>query len=104
MTICSRSGIDGRIGDLGELLAEVVVEGAHLARQHRHRRVVTHGADRLLAAFGQHADHLVALLEGDLEQLLVDRQIRRGTAAAVVSGSASSVDFSEPLWAFSHCR
>ena len=54
--------IDRRVGDLRELLAEVVVERAHLVRQHRHRRVVAHRADRLALVLGQHADDLVALL------------------------------------------
>ena len=62
--------IDGRVGDLRELLAEVVVQRARLARQHRQRRVVAHRGDRLLPLLGQHPQHLLALLVADAEQLL----------------------------------
>ena len=66
--------IDRRIGDLRELLAEIVVQRADLVRQHRHRRVIAHGADRLALILGEHADDLVALLGGDAEHLLIDRE------------------------------
>ena len=66
--------VDGRVGDLRELLAEVVVKRAHLVRQHRHRRVVAHRAHRLILVLGEHADDLVALLLGDVEHLLVERE------------------------------
>ena len=42
--------VDRRVGDLGKLLPEVVGEQARAARQHRHRRIIAHGAHRLLAA------------------------------------------------------
>ncbi len=64
-------GVDGRVGDLRELLAEKVGDMAHAARQHGHRRVVPHGTDGFLAALGERADDLVALLEGDEEHFLV---------------------------------
>ncbi len=35
-------GVDGRVGDLGELLAEIVEEDLWLVRQHGERRVVAH--------------------------------------------------------------
>ena len=41
--------IDRRIGDLGEVLLEVVVEQLGLLRQHRDRRVGAHGAQRVIA-------------------------------------------------------
>ena len=69
--------IDGRVGDLRELLAEVVVQRARLARQHRQRRVVAHRGDRLLPLLGQHPQHLLALLVADAEQLLAAAPPRR---------------------------
>jgi hypothetical protein len=62
-------GIDGRIGHLGELLAEIVVERPLLTGEHGHGGVVAHGAGGLLAGFRQGAEQLVALLEADLIHL-----------------------------------
>ncbi len=67
--------VDGRIGDLGELLTEVVVGRANLAGQHGERGVVAHAADAFLAAFGQHPQHVDALFIGEREHLLVDRDV-----------------------------
>ena len=64
-------GIDGRVGHLGEHLAEVVVQGTLAGGEHRHRGVVPHGAHRLLAILAEHADHLIQLFKGVAEQLLV---------------------------------
>ena len=66
--------VDGRIGDLGELLAEVVVQRAHLLRQHRHGRVVAHRAHRLALILGQHANDFVALLGRYVVHFLEQRQ------------------------------
>ena len=66
ITIDFAQRIDRRVGDLRELLAEIVVERAHLVRQHRHRRVVAHRADRLALVLGEHADDFVALLRATL--------------------------------------
>ena len=65
--------IDRRIGHLRELLPQIVERRTHLLGQHRHGRVVAHGADGFLALFGQHADHLVQFLGAEIEQLLVGR-------------------------------
>ena len=72
--------IDGRVGDLGEDLPEVVVERALLLRQHGHGRVIAHRTDGFGAGLGQHAQHLLALLVAEVEELLVDRH-RIGTDA-----------------------
>ncbi len=45
-------GIDGRIGDLAEILPEEMAQGAELVGQHGRRGVIAHGADGFLAAFG----------------------------------------------------
>ncbi len=63
--------VDGRVGHLGKLLAEVVIDRTHPAGQHSHGGIVTHGAHRLLAVLAERAQYLVALLEADLEHLHV---------------------------------
>ncbi len=45
MTELLADGVDGRVGDLGEELVEVVEEVARLLGEHRQRRVVAHRAD-----------------------------------------------------------
>ena len=61
-------GVDGRVGDLGEVLLEVVEQRLGLVRQHRHRVVGAHGADGFLAGDGhgrhQHADVFLGVAEG----------------------------------------
>ena len=69
-------GIYGRIGNLGKLLAEVVVQRALQPRQHRHGRVIAHGADSLVAGFRQRPQHLVSLLEAHLEHFHVGVELR----------------------------
>ncbi len=51
-------GVDGRVGDLGELLAEVVEEDLRLGREHGQRCVVAHGSRRLLS-LGGHGDERI---------------------------------------------
>ncbi|MNJ45674.1 hypothetical protein D3C77_407810 [compost metagenome] len=75
--------VDRRVGDLGELLAEVVVGRTHALRKDRHRRVVAHRTDRFLALFAERTQHLVALFEGDLEHLHVLLEL-----VSVVAGHA----------------
>ena len=65
-------GIDGRVGDLSKLLAEIIIRRAQLAREHREGGVIAHRANRFHAVFGQRANHLIAFLEADLKQLLID--------------------------------
>ena len=57
-------GVDGRIGHLAEVLAEEVAQGPIALRQHRQRRVVAHGADRLLALLGQGGEDQFHVLQG----------------------------------------
>ena len=44
--------VDGRIGDLGKVLVEIVVKQFRTIRQHRRRNVPAHGPDRFLALGG----------------------------------------------------
>ena len=66
--------IDRRVCHLRELLPEIIVKRAHLVRQHRHRRVIAHGANRFALILGEHADDLIALFARDVEHLLVERE------------------------------
>ncbi len=66
--------VDGRIRDLGELLAEIVVQRAGLLGEHRHRSVVAHRADRLAFILRQDADDLIALFGRDVEHFLILRE------------------------------
>ena len=77
--------IDRRVGHLRKLLAEVVVQRAHLVRQHRHGSVVAHRAHRLVLVLRQHADDVVTLLLRDVEHLLVERE---GAAVHRLGGEA----------------
>ncbi|MNO77987.1 hypothetical protein D3C76_691100 [compost metagenome] len=67
--------IDGRVGHLGEHLAEVVVQGTLAGGEHRHRGVIPHGAHRLLAVLAEHADDLIQLLVGVAEQFLIGLEL-----------------------------
>ena len=49
--------IDGRIGDLGEELLEVVVEHAGLVGQHREGRIVPHGSQGVAQLLHQGLEH-----------------------------------------------
>ncbi|CRR03539.1 hypothetical protein PAERUG_E5_London_17_VIM_2_12_12_05776 [Pseudomonas aeruginosa] len=81
--------VDRRVGDLGELLAEVIVRRADAPGEDRHRRIVAHGAHRFLALLAERTQHLVTLLEGDLEhlhELLELVGVVAGHAMVVVQG------------------
>ncbi|KAG0776598.1 hypothetical protein G6F22_012457 [Rhizopus arrhizus] len=66
--------VDRRVGDLGEGLAEVVVERAAALAQHRHRRVVAHRASGFLFGLGQRPQHLLHFFAAELVQLVVAAQ------------------------------
>ena len=66
--------IDRRIGDLGEGLAEAVVERPYALADRRHRHIVAHRTDALLLGLGQWPQHRFLFLAGELEQLLEREQ------------------------------
>ena len=57
-------GIDGRIGDLGEVLLEVVEEQLGSLGQHRERGVGAHAADGLFAPLGHGSEHELQVFGG----------------------------------------
>ena len=78
--------INRRIGDLSEILLEVVVEQLGLIREHRDGHVHAHRANRILATarhrLKEDADVLVRIAEA----LLGDQQIVDGVALSIALG------------------
>ena len=62
--------VDWRIRDLGERLAEILVQRPRLQRQHRDRRVVAHGAGRFGFVERERLEDHVALLARQRKLLL----------------------------------
>ena len=63
-------GVNGRVGDLGEELFEIVVKQLRLLRENGQRRVRAHGAQRLDAVVGHRTHDETQILEGVAEGLL----------------------------------
>ena len=94
--------IDGRVGDLGEHLAEVVIQSALAGGEHRHRGVIPHGAHRFLAVFTQYPDDLIQLLIGVAEQLLIGFQLIVGELAGAGAGVIHLLERHQPLAVLVH--
>ena len=69
--------IDRRIGDLGEILLEIIVEQLGLVREHRQRRVGAHRADRIVAHLRHRLQEELQVFLGVAEGLLLIEQQRR---------------------------
>ena len=82
--------VDGRVGDLGELLPEVRVEQARRVLQRRGGGVVSHGAHRLLAGAHHGLDDVLHLLFGVAVKHLAGLHVGRGLRAQ------APVDVTEP--------
>ena len=59
--------VDGRVGDLGELLLEIVVQELRPVGEHGEALVVAHGADGLLRVLHHGRDHHVDVFHGVAE-------------------------------------
>ena len=68
-------GVDGRVGDLRELLAEVVEEYLRAVGEHGQGRVVAHGGRGLLALGAHRHDGAVYVLLAEAELYLVAQQV-----------------------------
>ena len=66
--------IDRRVGDLGEVLLEVVVEQLGLGREHRERRVGAHRAHRIIAVARHRLQEELQVLLRVAEHLLLAQQ------------------------------
>ena len=66
--------IDRRVGDLGEVLLEIVVEQLGLLREHRDRRVGAHRADRIVARLRHRLEEELQVFLGVAEGLLAIEQ------------------------------
>ena len=67
-------GVDGRVGDLREVLPEVVRKGLRTRREHRDRVVRSHRPDRLLRSLGHRGHEELDVLAGVAERLLALEQ------------------------------
>ncbi len=67
--------VDRRIGHLAELLAEEVMQPAIAPGQHRHRRIVAHGSERLLGVQHHRRQDQLQILHGDAEEVLKALQL-----------------------------
>ena len=94
-------GVDRRVGDLAEILPKEVVQAAVAVGEHRHRRVVAHGPDGLLAVLHHRAEDQFDLLQRPSEQDLeaaqrIGRQ-RRLLAGAVLDDAVERQDRPDPF-------
>ena len=62
--------VDRRVGHLGEVLLEVVVQQLRLAAQHRNRRIGAHGAERIVAQHRHRLQEELHVLLGVAKRLL----------------------------------
>ncbi len=69
--------VDRRVGDLGEVLLEIVVEQPRAVGQHRDRRVGAHRPDRIVAIDGHRLEELGDVFLGVAERLLALEQRTR---------------------------
>ena len=105
------------IGDLGKVLAEIIIYQTRFVRKHGKWRIVAHGADRFLAVFAQDAQHVFqfflvvaklflehiefGLIEPSIAYLIVRHLLKRNQAQHVfvqpftvrVAGFELVVDF-----------
>ena len=86
-------GVDGGVGDLGEVLPEVVREGLRARREHRDRIVRPHRPDRLLRALGHRGHEELEVLAGVAERLLaLEQRLVRGRLGAAVRWKVLEAD------------
>ena len=83
-------GIDGRVGDLTEILAEEVMERPVLLGEHGQRRVVAHRADRFLCLLDHRVEHQLQILHGD-----ADGELAASQPLAVEQGRLASARFDD---------
>ena len=67
-------GVDRRVGNLREILAEIVENQARTLGQHGKRRIVAHRADGFLPVFAQHAHDAFQLFAVIQKLLLINGQ------------------------------
>ena len=87
-------GVDGGVGDLREVLAEVVREGLRMRGEHRDRVVRPHRPDRLLRVLGHRGHEELEVLAGVAERLLAleQRLVRGRRLGAAVRGKVPEPD------------
>ena len=71
-------GIDGWVGHLCKLLAEIIIYRSRFARQNSDGRIISHRAGSLDRTLGHDPDHMLALFVADAKKFLVYRQVLAG--------------------------
>ena len=84
--------IQRRVGDLRELLGEVVEQHAAAAGKRRHRRIVTHGTERFLAGVGHRSEQELQILFGVAEGTLTALDGLSGVAHVLAAGQVAHFD------------
>ena len=84
--------IQRRVGDLRELLGEVVEQHAAAAGQGRHRGVVTHGTERFLTGVGHRGEQQLQILFGVAEGALTALDGLSGVAHVLAAGQVAHLD------------
>ena len=81
--------VQRRVGDLCELLGEVVEQHAAAAGKRRHRRIVTHGTERFLAGVGHRREQELQILFGVAEGALTALDGLAGVADVLAAGQVA---------------
>lgn len=81
--------VQRRVGDLRELLGEVVEQHAAAAGKRRHRRIVTHGTERFLAGVGHRREQELQILFGVAEGALTALDGLAGVADVLAAGQVA---------------
>ncbi len=84
--------IERRVGDLGELLGEVIEQHAAAAGQRRDRRIVAHRSKRLLAGVGHRREQQLQILFGVAEGALAALHGLAGVVDVLALGKLAHLD------------
>ena len=94
-------GIDGRVGDLAEVLAEEMMQAPILVGEHGQRRVVAHGAHGLLRLLHHGMEDHFQILHGEARGVMAARQLLpredRGLARRVAHEAVDDGDVLDPV-------
>ena len=92
--------VDGRVGDLAEVLAEEVAERAVLVRQNRRRGVIAHGRQGLFRVFGHRCEDLLEVFDGIARCHLTAAQLiarEQGLFLDIAKRFVQLVDLADPF-------